>query len=192
MRRQQPRSAVPRSLPLSLCALCLAMSWLDSVSLRFLDPYNAAALSKYRELYAAAPPAVKGPLDVAEGWYKHAMATQDPRVKVRKQRAPRTAERRRSAHCGGRRRTSRGPRTQPTPRSRHAAPAVRAVLPLAVCVGLASFESLPQSVPRDRLPHHHLRARADHEASQRTHAHEVRAQRKQRTAKPVERGRRNH
>jgi elongation of very long chain fatty acids protein 4 len=57
------------------------MSWLDNVSMKFMDPYNAIALSKYRELVAVAPPAVQAPLAAAEGWYNLAMATQDPRVK---------------------------------------------------------------------------------------------------------------
>lgn len=58
------------------------MSWLDSVSLKFLDPYNAAALAQYRTLVAAAPPQMQKAAVVAEEYYNWAMATQDPRVKV--------------------------------------------------------------------------------------------------------------
>lgn len=58
------------------------MSWLDSVSLKFLDPYHARILTQYREIHAQAPPQVQGALNTAEEYYNWAMANQDPRVKV--------------------------------------------------------------------------------------------------------------
>lgn len=57
------------------------MSWLDNVSLSFLDPVNARVLAEYRSLVAVAPPSIKGPLAVAETYYHWAMSKQDPRVK---------------------------------------------------------------------------------------------------------------
>lgn len=78
------------------------MSWLDSVSLKFLDPYHARILTQYRELHKQAPPAVQSSLDTAESYYNWAMANQDPRVKVSGGREK----------CGGRRATSVERRTR--------------------------------------------------------------------------------
>ena len=69
-------------LVLSFCFVWFSMSWLDSVSLKFLDPYHARILTQYRELHKQAPPAVQSSLDTAESYYNWAMANQDPRVKV--------------------------------------------------------------------------------------------------------------
>lgn len=57
------------------------MSWLDSVSLKFLDPYNAAALAQYRNLVAVAPPQLQALASSAESTYHWALSKQDPRVK---------------------------------------------------------------------------------------------------------------
>jgi hypothetical protein len=59
------------------------MSWLDSLSMKWTAPYDAAALAQYRLLEAKAPAVVQVGLTKLEGWYNLAMATQDPRVKVR-------------------------------------------------------------------------------------------------------------
>jgi hypothetical protein len=59
------------------------MSWLDSLSLRVLDPYDAAALTQNRHLASRAPDFLQSPLEQAESWYHFAMKYQDPRVKVR-------------------------------------------------------------------------------------------------------------
>lgn len=57
------------------------MSWLDNYNMDFMAPYDAAALAWYRQVHAQLPPAVQGPLNVAEGYYHWAMKHQDPRVK---------------------------------------------------------------------------------------------------------------